>query len=167
MENPSADIFQFVVDEVFTPIKIGPGARTSLRTRDDNWQGQVYAGSGLWWIQDDVAKIASLLNEEDGLVDGHQILHPDMLRDAMQNDPEDQGVFIRSGRKYNHGFWAAEFTRADGSDCDFWVPHMLGYSGNTIALMPNGSTFYHFIDNREFNWVDAVRESNKIISHCQ
>jgi hypothetical protein len=65
-EGSDADIFQFVVDEVYMPIKVGPGAHTSMRTADNNWQGQAEGGYGLWWTRDDVAKIATLLNNEGG-----------------------------------------------------------------------------------------------------
>jgi hypothetical protein len=166
-EGPDADIFQFVVDEVFVPIGIGPGAHTTLRTRDNNWQGQAYGGYGLWWIQDDIAKIATLLNNDGGAAHGDQILHPDLLADAMQDDPNDRGVDISSRFKYNNAFWATEFTPGDGYDCSFWVPHMVGYTGDVVAMMPNGSTYYYFSDNREFDWSAAVRESNHILPHCQ
>jgi hypothetical protein len=85
----------------------------------------------------------------------------------MQQDPHDRGVEIDRRRKYNNAFWAEEYTQADGFDCEFWVPHMLGVSGNAVILMPNGSTYYYFSDNREFTWFDALKESNKIASHCQ
>ncbi len=165
-EGPEADIFQFVVDEVYVPLRIGPGAYTTMRTADDNWQGQPEGGYGLWWIQDDIAKIATLLNSDGGKVGGELILHPDLLADAMQQDPEDRGVDIGRGWKYNNAFWAQEYTEADGFDCDFWVAEMQGVSGNAVILMPNGSTYYYFSDNREFTWDSAVRESNKIVPHC-
>jgi CubicO group peptidase (beta-lactamase class C family) len=64
--GPDADIFQFVVDEVYKPLGLGPGAYTTLRTADGNWQGQAEGGYGLWWIPDDIAKVASLLSEANG-----------------------------------------------------------------------------------------------------
>jgi hypothetical protein len=124
-EDPEADIYEFLVEEVFKPINIGPGAYTSQRTKDDNWQGQVLGGYGLWWIHDDIAKIAAF-----------------------------------------NAFWAQEFTSKNGYECEFWIPHMSGYSGITIALMPNGTTYYYSSDNREFTWFYAVKESNRLIPHC-
>jgi hypothetical protein len=165
-EGPEADIFQFVVNEVFKPARIGPGAHTTMRTSDNNWQGQAEGGYGLWWIQDDMAKIVTLLNNSGGRIADQQILHPDLLAAAMQQNPEDRGVDIDRGRKYNNAFWAQRYGRADGFDCEFWVPHMLGISGNAVILMPNGSSYYYFSDNQQFTWDDAVKESNKIIPHC-
>jgi hypothetical protein len=43
---------------------------------------------------------------------------------------------------------------------------MAGYSGNIIALMPNGVTFYYFSDHRDFNWLSAVNEADKIVPFC-
>jgi hypothetical protein len=162
-----ADIFQFVVDEVYKPLKIGPGAFTTMRTADDNWQGQAEGGFGLWWIQDDIAKIATLLNNHHGVIDGIQVLHPDLLADALQQDPGDRGVEIDRRRMYNNAFWSQKYGVADGFDCEFWVPQMLGVSGNAVILMPNGSTYYYFSDNMEFTWDDALRESNKITPFCK
>jgi hypothetical protein len=43
---------------------------------------------------------------------------------------------------------------------------MLGYSGIVIVMMPNGSSYYYVSDNREFTWMGAIRESDKIVPHC-
>jgi hypothetical protein len=83
----------------------------------------------------------------------------------LQANPNDRGV-DRPGGKYNNTFWADLFTPADGYDCTFYVPYMAGYTGNIIALMPNGVTYYYFSDNRDFDWHDAVREANKIAPMC-
>jgi hypothetical protein len=165
-EGPQADIFQFVVDEVYRPLQLGPGAYTTMRTADNDWQGQAEGGYGLWWIPDDIAKIATLINRDNGQIDGEQVLHPGLLAAAMQRDPDDRGVKIDSQRMYNNAFWANHYTKADGFDCDFWVTQMLGVSGNVVALMPNGTAYYYFSDNREFTWDAALREADKIIPLC-
>lgn len=166
VEGPDADIFNFLVDEIFIPIGIGPGAHTTLRTKDNNWQGQPYGGYGLWWIPDDIAKITTFLNVDNGVIAGEQILHPELLAAAMQHDPNDRGVDIDSRAKYNNAFWARVYDQQDGYDCEFWVPHMLGYSGIVIVMMPNGSSYYYASDNREFTWLEALKESNRIAPHC-
>jgi CubicO group peptidase (beta-lactamase class C family) len=166
-QGPESDIFRFVVDEVYRPLGLGPGAYTTMRTADDDWQGQPEGGYGLWWIPDDIAKIATLLNPDGGRIGGVQVLHPGLLATALQRDPGDRGVEIDSRRMYNNAFWAERYTPADGFDCEFWVPQMLGVSGNVVALMPNGITYYYFSDNQEFTWKAAVRESDKIRPLCQ
>jgi len=165
-EGPDADIFQFVVDEVYRPLGLGPGAYTTMRTADDDWQGQAEGGYGLWWIPDDIAKIAVLLNNQGGQINGVQVLHPSLLAAALQRAPDDRGVKVDSQRMYNNAFWANHYTQADGFGCEFWVPQMLGVSGNVVALMPNGTTYYYFSDNQEFTWDAAVRELDKINPLC-
>ncbi len=164
--GPEADIFDFVVDEVYIPLKVGPGAFTVLRTKDDNWQGQPYGGLGMWWVPDDLAKIADFLNAGGGAIGDEQILHPAVLAAALQHDPNDRGVDRNGGGKYNNAFWADTYGKSDGFDCDFWVPQMLGYSGIVVVLMPNGTNYYYASDGRDFTWAAAVREADKIIPHC-
>jgi hypothetical protein len=41
---------------------------------------------------------------------------------------------------------------------------MSGFGGITVALMPNGSSYYVFSDNNEFAWRDVVTESDKLDS---
>jgi CubicO group peptidase (beta-lactamase class C family) len=165
-QTKESDIFQFVVDEVYRPLGLGPGAFTTMRTSDNNWQGQAEGGYGLWWSPDDIAKIALLLNNQSGEIGGEQILHPGLLAAALQQNPGDRGVRIDSQRMYNNAFWANRYTKADGFKCEFWVPQMLGVSGNVIALFPNGVTYYYFSDNQEFTWIAALRESDKILPLC-
>jgi len=165
-EGPQADIFQFVVDEVYRPLGLGLGAYTTLRTADDGWQGQAEGGYGLWWIPDDIAKIATLLNNDGGVIGGVQVLHPDLLAAALQRNSDDRGITIDSGQMYNNAFWAIRYGKVYGFDCEFWVPHMLGVSGNAVMLMPNGTTYYYFSDNQEFTWDAAVRELDEIRPHC-
>ena len=117
---------------------------------------------------DDIAKIATLLNNTGGAANGIQILHPDLLAATLQQDTDDRGVDINAKSKYNNAFWATKYTERDGFDCEFWVPQMLGISGIVVVMMPNGSTYYEISDDgRTLDWADAVAESSRIISHCQ
>jgi CubicO group peptidase (beta-lactamase class C family) len=165
-QGSKADLFDFVVREVYEPAGIGPGFFTTQRTSENNWQGQPLGASGLWWIPDDIAKLATFLNVKRGSANGEQLLSPDLLSRALQADPNDHGV-DRPGGKYNNTFWADIFIPGDGYGCTFYVPYMAGISGNIIALMPNGITYYYFSDNREFNWHAVVREADKIAPMCQ
>jgi len=166
MEGDSADIYQFVVDEIYQPLGIGPGFFTTMRTADNNWQGQAEGGYGQWWIPDDIARIGDYLLNEKGQVYGEQVLKPDLLAASLQQEPDDRGVRIDSQRMYNNAFWATHFSQSNGFDCEFWVPQMLGVCGNVVALFPNGITYYYFSDNDEFIFESALRESDKIIPLC-
>ncbi len=168
-EGNGADIFEMLVNEIFKPLGLGPGAYSTLRTSENNWQGRPLGGYGLWLIQDDVAKIAAFLNNNGGAQNGAQLLDSRMLAAAMQQDSADRGLPTATQPFfYNNGFWGREFTTSDGYACNFWTPFMSGYGGITIAMMPNGSTFYVFSDNGDYNWYDVVQEShNSIGSNCQ
>ena len=165
-QGSDADIYQFVVDEVYRPLGLGPGVFTTMRTADNGWQGEAEGGYGQWWIPDDIAKIGTFLIRDNGKINGGQILHPEILAAALQQDPDDRGVMIDSQRMYNNSFWANHYTPSNGFDCEFWVPQMLGVSGNVVVLFPNGITYYYFSDNQEFTWDAALRESDKIIPLC-
>jgi CubicO group peptidase (beta-lactamase class C family) len=158
-----ADIFDFMVEEVYQPLKLGPGVFSTLRTRDNNWQGQAYGGYGMWWVPDDLAKISTFLNVDHGTIDGQQILHPDLLDDALQRDDNDRGVKRDGNGRYNNAFWADEYKVGD---CEFWVPHMYGYSGIVVALIPNGTAYYYASDGREFTSYAAIQEAAKLIPVC-
>jgi hypothetical protein len=157
---------QFVVDEIYRPLGLGPGAYTSMRTADNNWNGQAEGGYGMYWIPDDIAKVALLLNNNHGKIQAEQILHPARLEAALQKNPQDRGVRIDSRRMYNDAFWSTQYSPADGFRCEFWVMQMQGVTGNVVALMPNGITYYYFSDNQEFTWEAALREADKISPLC-
>jgi len=165
-QGTDSDIYQFVVDEVYRPLGLGPGVFTTMRTADNDWQGEAEGGYGQWWIPDDIAKIGTFLIRDSGKINDEQILNPDLLAASLQQNPDDRGVQIDSQRMYNNSFWANHYTISNGFDCEFWVPQMLGVSGNVVALFPNGITYYYFSDNQEFTWDAALRESDKIIPLC-
>lgn len=166
LEGESADIYQFVVDEIYQPLEIGPGLFTTIRTADKNWQGQAEGGYGQWWIPDDITKIGKLLVNDKGTINREQVLNPELLAASLQQNPGDRGVKIDNRRMYNNAFWATHFSESNGFECEFWVPQMLGVSGNVVALFPNGITYYYFSDNDEFVFESALRESDKIIHLC-
>jgi hypothetical protein len=167
-EGPGADIFNMVRDEVYAPINLSAGVST-IRT-DNDYTGKPFGGYGLFWTQDDIAKVAKLLNNDNGTAGGTQILQASMLADSMQADPTDRGLDTTGNPvfKYNNAFWAKEMTPQEFPQysCTFWVPFMSGYGGITVAMMPNGATYYYFSDNEEFAWYSAVHEANKLIPHC-
>jgi CubicO group peptidase (beta-lactamase class C family) len=164
LEGPDADIFEFVVNEVYKSLKMNPGVFTILRTKDNNWHGEPFGGYGMWWVPDDLAKISTFLNVENGAIESEQILQPELVAASLQRDPHDRGVSRDGQGKYNNAFWADRYKT--GFDCEFWVPEMLGYSGIVVALFPNGSTYYYASDNREFTWDAALHQADKIAPLC-
>ena len=168
-QGSGADIFNMLRDEVYKPLHLSTGALTAVRT-DNSTTGTPFGGYGLFWTQDDIAKIALLLNNQRGSINGTQVLNAEMLADSMQQNPLDRGMTTTDTLpfSYNNGFWAKQMTPAEFSQfsCSFWVPFMSGLGGITVVMMPNGSTYYYFSDNNEYYWYDAVFESNKLIRMC-
>jgi hypothetical protein len=164
-----ADIFNLVRDEVYIPLHLSAGALTALRT-DNSPSGAPFGGYGLFWTQDDIAKVSLLLNDQNGIIDGAQVLEPGLLAAAMQRNAAERGLNTTGVPvfKYKAAFWAKQWTSADGRPyaCSFWTPFMSGYGGISVVLMPNGSIYYYFSDNNEFSWYDAVNESNKLSPMC-
>ena len=164
-----SDIFDFLTSEVFQPLAVGPGAHTSARTSENNWQGQAFGGYGLWWIADDLAKLARLMQQGGKAPDGAQLLHPELVAAAMQQDRNEPGLLTGVGDRYRLGFWATRFTPDvdPAFECSFWVPYMSGAGGIVAMMLPNGMTYFYFSDNGEFVWLDAVREAHAMRSNCR
>jgi len=91
-QGSDADIYKFVVDEVYRPLGLGPGVFTTMRTADNNWQGQAEGGYGQWWIPDDIARIGTFLIQDAGKINDEQILQPDLLAASLQQNQDDRGV---------------------------------------------------------------------------
>jgi hypothetical protein len=164
----SADIFNMLRSEVYDRIHLSAGVST-LRT-GNSAAGVPLGGYGLFWTPDDIAKIAKLLNNDHGAVAGEQLLDESMLADAMQKNPAERGLDTTGLEtfKYQHAFWAKQITPAEFRQfkCSFWVPFMSGYGGITVAMLPNGVTYYYFSDNQEYNWYNAMLEANKLRPYC-
>ncbi len=88
----------------------------------------------------------------------------------MQRDAADRGLTTNGSVpfKYNNQFWGKQFTPTEFPQltCSFWTPFMSGYGGITVAMAPNGATYWYFSDNSEFAWSGAVLETGKINPLC-
>ena len=88
----------------------------------------------------------------------------------MQDDSTDRGLDTTGSSvfKYNNGFWAKNMTPSEFPQypCSFYVLFMSGYGGITVAIAPNGATYYYFSDNEEFSWSAAVNEMDKLAPMC-
>jgi hypothetical protein len=176
-QGSRADLFNSIRDNVFRRIKVSQGGLTTLRT-DNSGAGKAIGSYGLFLTQDDVAKIASLLNNRGGVINGIQVLDPARLQESLFRtaNPSALGVAVPDTGapvlpdtfRYHNGFWAKHMTSAEfpRCGCDIWVAFMSGYGGNSVVLLPNGATYYIFSDGNEFVWTPAVNEINKIVPLC-
>jgi CubicO group peptidase (beta-lactamase class C family) len=189
-KGKTADLFDLVRDNVYRPLHLNAGGLTTIRT-DNSSTGAPSGYYGMFFNQDDVAKIGNFLNNSGGVIDGAQILEPARLKEALfrSSNAAEIGVPVvgssstsalgapqlgtskppsPSTRRYAHGFWGKHITPSEfpSYSCDFWVSLMVGYGGNIVALLPNGVTFYIFSDGMEFPWVDSVSEVGKLAPMC-
>jgi len=168
-----ADIFNLVRDDIYKPLHLSQGGLTTLRT-DNAETGKAFGCFGLFYIQDDIAKIAKFLNNDGGAIAGVQLLELARLRESLFRDPLSLGLPVPdSGSmpntlRYNNSTWAKRITQAEYPQfgCEFWVPYMSGYGGITVAMLPNGATFYLFSDNAEYYWGSAAIEISKLAPVC-
>ena len=176
-------------DDVYVPLGVSQGGLTTIRT-DNSPTGAPSGYYGLFFNQDDIAKIGSFLNSGNGVINGAQSLDRVRLSEALFRGAPSSAAFgvpivsanaasalgspvlgralVPDSRRYSHGFWgryisAAEFPQYS---CSFWIAFMAGYGGNIVALLPNGTTFYIFSDGKEFPWLNAVQEINKLAPMC-
>jgi hypothetical protein len=161
--GPEAYIFNLARDEVYAPIGLSAGGTTTLRTGNSP-SGAPFGGYGLFVTTDDIAKIARLLNDDHGRINGQQVLEPTMLAAALQQNPADRGLDTTGSPvyKYNNGFWALPLNNS----CQRWVPFMSGYGGIIVALLPTGPSYYYFSDNGQYNWYSALVESDHLVAFC-
>ncbi len=179
-QGSSADIFNRVLNDVYTPIDISQGGQTTIRT-DNSTTGKPNGYYGLLLIQDDVAKIGNFLNNGNGVINGTQILEPTRLQESlfrnpnvtglltsMVTDPDTGKAVYPNSMFYKDSYWGKTMTPGEFPQysCTFRVPFMSGYGGNTVLLLPNGVTYYIFSEGDEFHWYDAVNEINKIAPLC-
>ena len=172
-----ADLFNSIRDNVFKPINMSQGGLTTLRT-DNSANGKPFGSHGLFFTQDDIAKIGRLLNNHGGVINGSQVLEPIRLQESLFRtaNPSTLGVavpdigtpVVPNTFHYHNGFWVKHMTSAEFPQlgCDIWAAFMSGYGGINVVLLPNGATYYIFSDGNEFVWYPAVIEINKIAPLC-
>jgi hypothetical protein len=128
---------------------------------------QPFTGWGLAYHRDDIARIARFLNNANGEIGGQQILDRKMLDAALQRDSASPGIrAINDDFRYHDGFWAYNVAKAAGCKAPAFVPYMSGYGGITVAMMPDGITYYYYSDGGIFKWAEAAAEANRIKPFC-
>src|SRR5450631_82376 len=176
-QGSGADIFNSIRDAVFKPLNMSQGSLSTLRT-DNSTSGKPFGSHGLFFIQDDIAKLGRFLNNSGGVINGAPVLDPTRLQESLFRtaNPSTLGVHVPDRGtpvvpntfRYHNLFWAKYMTTTEFPQyrCNFWVSFMSGYGGNTVLLLPNGATYYIFSDGNEFIWYTAVNEINKIAPLC-
>lgn len=152
--------------QLFEPLGLSPVLAHTRRSYDET--AQPFAGYGLTLHSDDIARLGLFLARGDGIVNGRQVLNPQLLRAALQRDPSDPGLQAGSAQlRYNNGFWAFETSLENQCREPVWIPFMSGYGGISVAILPNRSVYYVFSDHGRFEWLNAAVSSSKIKNICE
>ena len=151
---------------VLAPLNFSPTMQATLRSYDDT--AQPFTGYGLTLLADDVVRYADFLMNSRGEISGEQILNPQLLSAALQQDPSDPGMTVEQGTmRYNNGLWAANLLPVETCPDETWIPLMSGYGGISVALLPNNTVYYVFTDGAQFKWAQAALESNRLKPFCE
>ena len=136
------------------------GSFETLRT-DNSTEGLPFGGFGLFWSTDDIIKMATFLNRNNGRIGSDQVLLPGMLAATMQQDVEDRGLRTDWGR-YNNGVWAYTLKSTEPEASPTWITQMRGFGGIIVAMLPSGSSYYYFSDGGQFSADRAVTELDRL-----
>ena len=156
--------------DLFAPLRLSPTARATRRSYDE--ARQPLFGWGLTLLSDDIAKLARFLGDQQGRIDGQEMLDAAMFDAAMQRDPERPGLPVATleNYRYRHGFWARNLQAELGCDAPAWVPFLSGFGGITLAVLPNGVAWYNVADDGLLASIDfavPVAEAAKIRPICR
>ncbi len=156
----NADLYRDVhVAQLWRALHLSPVLDDSLRTYDT--ARQPFAGYGLTYHRDDIARIARFLAGDEPLLD------PALRARALQRDPAHRGM--QAGYPhftYVGGVWARDIAPELGCAKETWVPFMSGFGGNSIVMLPNGVIYYYFGDSEVWDWSSAAIEINKLKPVC-
>ena len=173
-QGTSADLFNMMVTDVYTPLKLSGGFMSSVRT-DNSASGQPSGYYGLFYNIDDIAKIGQFVDAGTGVINGTQVVEPTRLQEALYRTsstglavPDTGNPTYKNTWVYNHNFWGKKVTSAEFPtiSCTFTIPFMSGYGGNTIMPLPNGATYYVISDAYEFPIDVPITQINKLSPYC-
>ena len=171
-EGEDYGLIEMMHAEIYQPLGVGSLPTRMMRDGPHRPGVPQYGGGMLPNIQQ-VAKLARLIANQ-GEFRGRQILHRDLSRRAIAGDL-DRG--LPTGSRYADGgeahydmsFWLAPFRAEDG--CELRVPLMVGFGGNYVAIMPNGTIGIRFADGSEsvddtYDSLGIRQVSDKVRSFC-
>ena len=161
-----ADYFQdLLVTDIYQPLHLSPLSFRSKRTLDN--VRQVFGGYGLTLTGDDFVKLGRFLMIQKGMLNGHTLLDPTLLAEALQQT-ESRGLSAGTASRYQHSVWAYDLKHAMPESCSSstWLPYMSGYGGIGVVMLPTGIIYYYVSDNNEYGFMKSVAELNKISPLC-
>jgi hypothetical protein len=159
-----------VYAQIYAPLRLSATTAVTRRTYDA--VAQPFAGWGLTFKPGDIARLGQFYGVDHGAINGHALLDPVLLDQALQRDANARGLPVAGfpDLRYQHGFWARNLRAVLGCEHDTWVPFMSGFGGISVVLFPNGVVYYNFADDGQgasFDWAAPAREVRKLGDYCQ
>ncbi len=171
-EGGDADVWAMLVDEVYRPIGIHH-APTNRTIESDGSKGQPIMAFGYYPSLSDLAKIA-MLYQNKGRHGDTQILHAPMIESILAGS-DDRGLTTGGknafgDQRYYMSFWNARHDAGDA--CKLYVPAMIGWVGNILALLPNGMVGIRLSKNWDGNeaaedYTGMANVANRLDAFCK
>jgi CubicO group peptidase (beta-lactamase class C family) len=164
-KNQKTDLFELIFKQQLWPeLHLSQIAYSTRRTSDE--QQQPFAGYGLFFTQNDIAKLSQFLMNE--AVESSKLLEKTKLGDLLarnksEKDMHSQYPFIH----YINGFWKRNVTLLLQCKKETWLPYMMGYGGINIVLAKENLQYYYFSDSANYLWQDAIKELDKLTPLCR
>jgi hypothetical protein len=164
--GPNAHLWDMVADEVYRPI--GILHEPTMHTLEaDGSRGIPLLGYGLTPTIDDIAKLTTLL-QQGGRHGGVQLLSATKLAEALYRTSATGLSVLRRSRfgdyRYHLSFWSAPYVTDLG--CRFLIPHMAGYGGNFVVLLPNGVSAFRFADGNTYDIETMILAGEAVRPFC-
>jgi len=164
--GPNAHLWDVVTDEVYRPI--GILHEPTMHTLEANGSpGIPLLGYGLTPTIDDIAKLTTLL-QGGGRHGGVQLLSATKLGEALYRTTAAGLPIVGRNRfgegRYHLSFWAIPYVTDLG--CRFLIPHMAGYGGNLVVLLPSGVSAFRFSDGNTYDIETMILAGEAIRPFC-
>lgn len=157
-EGPGANLWDMIVREVLTPIGIQHAPLMHTREYDES-RGTPLLAWGFYPTVDDLAKIARML-QNGGKHEGEQLLSAAKLEEALYRWPAHgkPTQWIHGGAEFSYylSFWHLPLKL---DECRVNVPHLIGYGGNIVQLLPNGMTSFYLEDGKGWQAMRGIAEA--------
>jgi len=139
-EGPAASLWSMLEREVFEPIGVHD-APINRTLESDGSAGQPLMAYGYYATLGDLVKVARLFHAR-GRHGDLQILYAPRIERLLYSGTArglPTGTQTRDGEmQYYNGFWHMRYQAIEG--CSLYLPQMLGWGGNVVALFPGGLT---------------------------
>jgi CubicO group peptidase (beta-lactamase class C family) len=171
-EGPKADLWSMLEHEVYAPLGIhyAPINRT---IEIDGSPGQPLMAYGYYATVSDLVKVARLYHAR-GRLHGVQLLYGpriDQLTAGTTPRGLPTGGATRSGATtYFNAFWEMRYDAMEG--CQLYIPQMIGWGDNLVALFPGGLTGVRIAHNPPDDTTGQgdpeamARVANRLTSFC-